>query len=231
MEDLGVFNGRTGELEAGIEAKLKSILGNIFEPQEARQLFNQGVAYMAGRDLDFMVNVTSAGFYVLWRKDLPEADPATGGPRSQYYLWPDREFAGFHDDSNVETFQRIIGEFARITARKTLEVLPKISPAIFAVPAGDAHVPVSVLVRGTTQPSKRAPQQARGRNTSRHAVTRRGDVVLHAYDLGTHMTVEDFKEFMADADSEAEVMDIEDLGYAKIANLQEQPTETRTVFP
>ena len=62
--DVGVFSGITGSLELGIEIK-QDIGQYLFGTQNAENLFIEGVSYMVGRDLDFMMLLTRSGMRLL----------------------------------------------------------------------------------------------------------------------------------------------------------------------
>ena len=79
--DVGVFSGLTGNLEIGIEIKIEALSGDVFSTQTSRNLFIEGISYMAGRDLAFMVNLSPGGFMILWRKDT-DSETSTGPGKS-----------------------------------------------------------------------------------------------------------------------------------------------------
>jgi hypothetical protein len=152
---------------------------------------------MTGRDLDFMISAAPQGMMLFWREDQQESDPPRGIRRSEFLMYPNGGFLRFSDPENARKLGTILGECSRVSAYSPpAQVKHIMHPIAFRVPDGEqarpSCVPVTLLAAGIP---------AQSGETVRLAVTNRGAVVLKSYDLGYHLTQDEYKLLLCDEDS------------------------------
>jgi hypothetical protein len=101
-----------------VEWKLQEVLGDVMSNAAARKCLFQGMSFMVGRNVDYLILLNKNGFNLIWRERI--MDPSSDIPRYQYLTWPYRHYASLNDDANAGLLHTIIGELARICACKAL---------------------------------------------------------------------------------------------------------------
>ena len=115
-------------------------------------------------------------------------------------MYPNGEFSQLSDLENARKLGTILGECARVSAYSPRSQVQRImEPIAFRVPVGEQARPSCVPV---TMLAPCIPAQgAHPGETVQLAVTNRGDVLLKSYDLGYHLTDDQYKRFLYDEDS------------------------------
>ena len=187
----------TGELKVALEFKLSEVRGDFLQDDYAQNIFIQGISFMCGRNLDFLLLMNRGGFIAIWRKLLTYSGSLA---KYQYFMWPERKYANFDDDQNLGLLHEILAELARISAIKDI-VAPE-------------SVKNGVRLSATQSPANKTQNSRLNHDSSWLAATSGDDFLLTSYNVGFHLTPEelekllDHKRISVESESDCDLMSV-----------------------